>query len=209
MKTTFRPRTHRIVQLIWLTHPTITQHRDEGNAKDGSETTSRGQLRDTLAKTIKVNGKLLPAAMLYEPPEMMFGAESKFDREHLRDKATGDWLVPTAEWHAEREKRIAKLDERKARSKRAAQNKAARRAMKGLAKLVGEGADELEREVIATGSSQQRKPPTLEEVMAAGYEKRAAVAIVTRERALAKGKTAIEAETAVEAALVKFDKENA
>lgn len=139
-RATHREKAFRVIRCICLNDPNVTAHRDDGNNREGQPTVSRGQLKDLLGKRELVNGEIWPLFMPDpESPidDKLFASSVKFDLDNLKDRM-GKWLKPSPEWMAERAKRIAKSEERLAQSKRSAENRNARRAMKGLAALVAE-----------------------------------------------------------------------
>jgi hypothetical protein len=105
----------RIIKLLCVHNPGVREVYDLGFTKDGTMTGHRQMVKRTLAKRCKIDGRNVATFVLAEPPDEYFSEEDPLDMS-LKDN-TGSWMLPSKEWLALRDKRIAEDSARASEAK--------------------------------------------------------------------------------------------
>ncbi len=96
----------RVIKLVCLNHPHVVEFIDTGKDKNGDPTSNRQALVRVLGKRVLLDsGARVPTFQLAEPPVTTFVGDEEFDDATLRDRGTGNWLLPTPEWRATQKSR--------------------------------------------------------------------------------------------------------
>lgn len=134
-RTTHRQPVGRKILFLALRDANVWPYHDEGRAKDGAQTVSRGQIENLVDKKVVVDGKTFPCFMLAEVPEALYPNDA-FDEKVLKDRR-GNWILAASdpEWMAQRKKFVAAAAERVERAKGVLETHVGREVVEGLAQL--------------------------------------------------------------------------